>query len=312
LEIYNFTSLFEILCAFNLAYVFTEQSKNSRFIVLIIDKILVKYGSVLDEIKEWDTKLAGKQTSLDTYQFDTKNEKNSALYNSCKIVLERERRKLNVSKDEIYKKIKSSYQTKSFSYIALYLAKYCIVILIYCGVVQGSQNTKFENTLLALNIISVLFMVIGWHFDKISYFNMNNVDQKSSWAINLIQWLVKKKRINGYNFAIIVLIAACAISFGAYYIPQSYSPYYRFYHNMLVVCTVLVPLLNFIVYFRKAANRAEAHKGNLLEQAKSITSDLPSNLKPIDDFFVFCDILQRENLELIGNGNNNLPSSTPL
>jgi hypothetical protein len=46
--------------------------------------------------------------------------------------------------------------------------------------------------------------------------------------------------------------------------------------------------------------------------AKSITSDFPSNLKPIDDFFVFCDILQRENLELIGNGNNNLPSSTPL
>lgn len=293
MELCNFTSLFEIFCTIYLAYVITDNYSESNFIATITEKILRKYQNIDSLFEEINEKILGSETSLNTLEIPKAKEndipqkieeyeKQLKLRTQSFEILVIQKKKIAQSKKEIYSQIRNSYQTKSFSFISLYLALYCILILIYSGICQSLQNSNIVNSLLALNIFSFLFIIFGWAYDG----NEINSNQKG-FTNKFVKFITRKLNINGYVFTLIAIAFAIILSFASYFISQHQTENYNYYHNSIVIFTILLPILNFWVYFKKAANRAAKITDSLTEQVSSIATEVPNDLQDIEDFITY-------------------------
>jgi hypothetical protein len=291
MDLCNFTSLFEIFCTIYLAYIITDNFTESSFIATITEKILRKYHNIDRLFHEIDSKILGAETSLNSLELPKsysedgkiKNdvEKTRALYDESVNIVKVQKRKITQSKKEIYSKIKGSYQTKAFSFLSLYLALYCIFILFFAGI-SATKDSRFDNSLLTWNIFTLFFLYAGWEYE------VENSDASKKSNVNrLVCYCAKTFKINGFTFTLKAIMCGLILTVIGFFIPQKETEYYHHFHDFIIICTILIPILNFIIYFKKASNRAEKIRGNLTEKVQSIANDLPNELSEIEDLLTY-------------------------
>ncbi len=306
MELCNFNSLFEIFCTIYLAYIVTDNFSDSNFISTITEKILRKYSDIELLFSKIDVQILGAETTLNSLEIPTSKEDDSQsvkssiekqrkLYEYSLLTLNTQKRKISQSKKEINLTIRNSYQTKSFSFLSLFLALYCILILIYAGIVQGNVtqngniiNTKFDNCLFTLIVFTLIYLCFAWEYDVEEKFAIT----KPNFLNKTATFFAKTLKINGYVFTLWSIIILFLISFVSYFLPQKETSHLLLYHNTLIIFAIFLPILNFIIYFKKAANRAEKTRGNLTEKVESIANDIPNDLKAIDKYLNYFEVDQ--------------------
>jgi ABC-type multidrug transport system fused ATPase/permease subunit len=283
MELSNFNSLFEIFCTIYLAYIIGDNFSESNFIALITEKILRKYETIYQLISEINGKILSLETSLNNIKIpDATNEetiKLKTLLENDKKLLETEKEKIEQSAKEINNEIKKSYQTKSFSYIALYLALYCMLILLFAGITQGNTTYKYNNILFCFDIITFIFLMVGWLYDMVN----------KNWVHSLIRNISKIFLVNGYKFTFITIFLNAIISIICGFI-SVYTNFHFNFNNALILCTIFLPVLNFIIYFVKSANRANLINKSLAEKVAVINDTLTEKLKRIEDTIIYFKI----------------------
>lgn len=280
MDLCNFTSIFEIFCTIYLAYIVTDNFVESNFIATITEKILRKYDSIDSLFHDIDSRILGAETSLNNLELGkTSDDATQKEYNRCVQIVEIQKKKIVQYKKEIQSKIKGSYQTKSFSYISLYLALYCILILFFSGI-QNHKDLRFENVLVMFIVFTFIFLCFGWAYDG----------SKPSVLNSIVCFFAKKLKLNGFIFTLNCLLFVIFLSVVAFLFPQIPSVYYKYYHCTIVVIAIFIPILNFIIYFNKASSRAETIRENLTEKVKSIADDVPIELKEIENLLIYFEV----------------------
>lgn len=306
MELCNFTSLFEIFCTIYLAYIVTDNFTDSNFIATITEKILRKYTKIESSFKKIDAAILGSETTLNNVEIRSADDledgeiKNTILHqqkhrDEALQKLKTQINKISLSKKEVNSTIKNSYQTKAFSIISLYLALYCILVLLFAGVSQGQcgVNQKFDNCLLSLNVFTIFFLYFGWKYDVEELIN-----GKKSIPYRCVSFIAKLG-VNGYVFTLWSTIIVFFLCIGSYFVPQIEFKFVNIYHNLLVILTLFIPILNFIIYFKKASNRADNVTENLTEKVNSIENDALNDLKEIDKIIAYFEINHDISIQVI-------------
>jgi hypothetical protein len=279
ISICNFTSLFEIYCTFNLAYILIDQigdlnSENKHsYIPIITEKILQKYKGLKKTVSDMRSQVIGLRTSIE----ELKPKITEPEYNESASNLDFWDQKLTKHEEIFNAKVILSYRTKSFSYNCAFLFLFCIGILIYSGVVTGRDDVgKYDTVLMFYIAFALIFLLFGWAYDE-------DGDKKSK-AHNLISWCSNHFEANGYKVAIWFFICSIVLSsILGYVIPTTFSSYYVSYHNTLVVLCLLLPVMNFIFYFLKASKRASENFIYFKPDIDAMKSSFDSEMSPIQD-----------------------------
>jgi hypothetical protein len=294
MEISNFSSLFEIYCTIYLAYIITDNFYESNFIATITEKILRKYQKIHDAFNKMNQLVLGSETSLYNLQIikpkdednaakESEYEKQLKLKSYCFTIIETQKSKIAQNKKEVYAKIRDSYQTKSFSFIALYLTLNAIAILLFSGISQAICNNSIENCLLMINIFTITFLYFAWEYDAYDY-----TPHKKSWAHKFVFWIISWTKFNGYEITLLSILGCLLFSIAVYFItPINIGKWYIYYHTALILSTILLPLINFIVYFKKAANNAAYVASFLTVQVQLIAEDVERDLKEIEEYVTY-------------------------
>jgi hypothetical protein len=306
MDLQSFSSIFELFATFAIAYIIIDELTENPFIAQISEKILRKY-QVVDDIEEEIRKdIGGIRNSLDEIaQWDIKAQDFLPNY-------EKNGKKLKSTEDRFEKSfisvrtiIRGNYTTKVFGYLNCFLFFFCLTMLFYGGVY--SSNTWYEiditagslfrarvdSSLALFTIISLLFIISGWWFDK---------NRKEGDNIGFFEHIYRGKFINGYVFSFTICMVGCVVGIISFFYNFSFMPRYsEFWHNFLMVACILIPILNFIIYIIKASWRANRCMPRVKEIAITFKQDYENELMEVKKFINWCGYEVTRNLELTNN-----------
>lgn len=307
MELYYFTSYFEIFSAIYVAYIIADRLKKN-YIAIITEHILLEHNHLKITFEEADRIIIGFETSFNSIQINQNDttiaRQHPVAINSLKAL----KSKTEQSKKEVEALFRDSYKTNAFSYIALYLAAYCLIIIIFSGFSQAYPNYILSNMVFLFNLFTIIYLWCAWNLDDSKGFLEKTINDNKPKRKRIVVWgQITKNSLffinklfdicNGYKFTIYYLCSGLIISISLPLIGFSINfqgfilseNHYELFHFVLVLFTLIFPISNFVVYFYIA--RARARK---LHSDESLTQriDSASNLTKSDDYKIINDFIQ--------------------
>lgn len=250
MDIQNYSSIFELFCVFNFGYILTEPYRTNEYVLNLGDKILRCFTSVRNELEELSDTLKGHSTSLSSVKepdhpaFKTK-------LKQIRIEFEAFHKDFEESMEGWKRSMSSVFKTPSFVYLNFLLALYCIIVLVIGGLYSDktpNSNGGYDSMLVALNGLTLVFLVFGWW-----------IDSKSDLAISLTYRLKRQKgMVNWFIMVLVYLLLSIVIAVVFYHhVDLGLNDNI---HNAIILTSILLPSANFVMYFFKIRSRAKSKR----------------------------------------------------
>lgn len=282
MDIRNFSSLFELFCVFNFAYILTEPYRTNDYILQVADRVLRCFSTLKAEIGALVDTLEGHKISLVNLSLPNGIEQLKGKSEKTKSNFEIFYADFYSSKKAWEKEMSMVFKTPSFVYLNFLLAIYCLVLLFISGLYDEKTpiaNAGYDSSLLCLNCLTLLFLIIGWF-----------IDSNYQWAKTLVKYA---KHVNGVvNWFILVMIylgLAIGIATLAYY--EVKIPYSHVGHNTIICSSIVLPSLNFIIYFFKIRKRASKKRAYLTLKFQRIKDKATLLFQDVNSLLITCSML---------------------
>jgi hypothetical protein len=269
----NFNSIFELLAAFNFAYVLSDTFQNG-----VVHKV---FGSFRDALKIYEKcedslKLIGIQKA----EFKKSNKSIQDLANRRYKEAANLAPTIALNKNTILDKVNNFIDSRIFNLLCLNSALYCFCILLLAGFGwTSSDNTAEITMILIFNVIyatSVLFIAI-----------------RPTWYINITFYSVC------WQFLFVLVASSVFNLFLQYHLEECKSISEKFYYINVVFGT-LAGSANFIFAFIKGLSQNRKDGYHSLTKAKEIEAEVDKHV----DFF---KSLLNQNLNTSSGKAGNLP-----
>lgn len=291
MELQNFNSLFEIFATFTLAYVIIDELTENPFVSLISERILRKYKRIDEIHSNIVSTLSGFNTSINSIiSLNLNDPKVKEGMPKIKELLENVESRFTQSFMEIRSLIRENYSTRVFVYLNSYLFLYCLSVLYISGLYSdlGTKHNEYLNSsLLVLNTASIIILLIGWCIDK--------KKKTSKVTINVITY-------NGYLFMALAFLISIVIAIICYYSNLCLLPDWPVARDILIQITIFLPVSNFVIYFFKAAKRANRTLPQLEERANAYHQSFKSEIKKVEDFIGLCNYVKGDDVSIVDPG----------
>lgn len=291
MELQNFTSLFEIFATFTLAYVLIDELTENPFISLICERILRKTKRIDDIHSNILSSVSGFRTSINNVPEGLNDVKVNEGIPKMQNLLSNVESRYSQFFLELRLKIKENYSTKVFVYLNSYLFLYCLSVLYLSGLYADDKaymhNSCLNGSLFILNAGSVVVLIYGWFVDKREV----SAQEKAH-----------KSGYNGYKCMGIAFIVIVILSIIGYLTHFPGFPDKAIINNLLVQTAIFLPVSNFVIYFIKAARRANKTIPQLLIKANGYEESFNAEVKKVVNFLAMCDYVGAEDVEIVDAG----------
>lgn len=246
MELSDFTSAIELAAGLNIAYVAAEFANS--YTHKVINKIL-KFKEFIEQSR-LKCLLHLDEETLNTLTADDINGNSTAnKLESLKVRLGKEKENINKLQSELESLIMKKCQSRSFSFISLYLFLFCVLILLFVGFRDIHQ-----------------FMDLGWSIHSVLS------------LILLISTFVlgeRKSFFSSLSYCIYTFISISVISFCSGYLMDRYNVFNTEIFSLskvFIIITVLSPYSGFIFYWLKMRFIASELKKEMTEMVDKVES----------------------------------------
>ena len=294
MELQNFNSLFEIFATFTLAYVLIDELTENPFVSLISKKILRTDKKINDIHSGITNTLSGLKASVNN--IDGLNLNNQTVQEGIPrmvSLLGSVETRYEQSFVELKSLIRKNYSTKVFVYLNSYLFLYCLSVLYlggwYSDKASDKHNELLNNSLMILDMGTILVLVCGWFVDKRKIASQKKPGQNP---------------FNGYYCMGLAFLVTGILSIVCYYAQWNLLPNTSIANNILLQTTIILPVSNFVIYFIKAARRAKSTLPTLVERANSYELNFRGEIKKVEDFLGMCNYVKTEDVSIVDSSRN--------
>jgi hypothetical protein len=305
----NFSSILEILFAANIAYVISDEFAKPGFVALITDKILKKYEGVTKIISDIDSEINAIEVSFANIPDPKDGDLLKSQIYLKRRLLDQQKTKSKQFKTDINHRIKLSFRTRLFSVLCFYLTLYCFFILFSGGILHKKFSS--DITCIWFSIFSFLPLVLSWIYDSSGYhvdLSQGETSTKETWRSRRLKGFFKFifgflglcGIKNGYKFCIawflFSAITSIILSFTelhVWLITNTYfeaigsqEKYYNTIRFVFIQFVIMLPVINFIVYFTKASIRGENNKEDLTKWAQTTYKEIKDDLTEIEKLII--------------------------
>jgi hypothetical protein len=299
---HGFSHLYELFATFSLAYIIIDELIENPFVSLISEKILKKYNRIDKIFLEVTSQISGKKESINNVEKLPINDKLLQDLPIHKRRLEIIDMRFTRMAQRMRKMIKRTYSTKIFVFLNGYTLLYCLTMLFYGGlyeevmnrpVTSNENNLDLDYSILIFCLFSLLFLIVGWIFDREVRSKGNNAE---------FTGLDEPGEVNRELGNSFVVSYGYQITLGAYFIAITcafFSYYFRWLggwvnfknplcHQVLIISSVFLPLSNFFVYVIKANGRANKRIPGFSRVAEEGKVEYLIDLATIEEFITAC------------------------
>jgi hypothetical protein len=257
---YQFSSLYEIFTAANLAYALSDD-----FNVQLNTKVVSAFKAVEKNIINVDSKLKAAQQSMLQIQAIKNNDLDSSKF------VEQARQKINqfeteftTVRTEIENDIETTGLATAFKYLCFFNAMYCIFILFIKGFYDDNLQTNPNNAVLELavfsgTLIAIIFNLYGVSKDRVGFLRRGVFEDQFG---------------IGYRLSTAMLLIAFTVGCGSYwYFSGRRISLEKEFSCLIFVLTVLVPISHFLFYYFRAFRNSRITGGKLARRLQTFEAD---------------------------------------
>lgn len=257
---YQFSSLYEIFTAANLAYALSDD-----FNVQLNTKVVSAFKAVEKNIKNVDSKLkAAQQSMLEIQEIKNDNFDSSKFVEQARERINRFQADFTGVRTEIEHDIAITGLATTFKYLCFFNAMYCIFILFIKGFYDDNLQTNPNNAVLELAVfsgtsIAILFNLYGVFKDRVGF---------------LRQGIFAHQFEIGYRLSTAMLLITFTVGIGSYwYFCDRINSLNKEFSCLIFVLTVLVPISHFLFYYFRAFRNSRITGGRLARRLQTFEAD---------------------------------------
>jgi hypothetical protein len=165
----NFNSIFELLAAFNFAYVLSSSFQSS-----LVEKLFSNYLLALETFESIQQQFSTLRENLENLQAKSKIQKVVALTKDLSAKITDFDTRVESAKDQISTSIDRyrSGNSVTFNFLCLYSALYCFFILLFAGCGWLSSDNSWERLFfLTFNTVYLLFAFLLWFGPSFKFYS---------------------------------------------------------------------------------------------------------------------------------------------
>lgn len=264
MEINDFSTLIQLAATLNIAFVAVEYAK--AYTHTLSEKVFKFQDFIKESFKKCYDLLVDRETlaHMEPVNIDGKSTVNKI--EKAKRDYELVTKELDTEKDKLSVEVKVMCESKSLSSMSLWFFFYCTVALFLSGL-EKYCTYSIKVFWSSLFILTIVFTLIGWICGE------------------------REKQIKYADFT---LLRHCVVYFaGASLLSLTILIVLLFFHsplllsdlvwNSILIVSVILPYINFVIYFIKTKQKAKAIKRKITTSASDIAKKCTILKTSVDD-----------------------------
>lgn len=228
MQVGNFSSVFELVAAINIAFVVVEHTKN--YTNILARHVFKLPNSIEDYFRGIDLVFEQRRSIEEVEKMDLNGCNMTPRVEACKRVAEKLKEKERRKKKELHDSIDTRCAVRNFSNQCLWSFLFSVLALFVAGIEDGKYGVEGVTLLFYVALFTIVYFVLGWIWGE-----------------------TDRKIISGLFSDLKIVIALFFVLLALMSLTAFLSPNLLFnisdYQNWSIPIFALIPFLNFIVYF---------------------------------------------------------------